>query len=194
MKNILLNIFLMRWRYAVSPRNVWLTINYKWHCWDKSLPTFVLGMMLFLFGIGLFIAQGIKGQQIARDVNCLAMNIYNEARGEPEKGKYAVAIVTMNRVTSARYPDSVCKVVFQKRWDYLRKRYVSAFSWTELERSGRLNIKSWQDANQIAQTVYLHKDKLELERALFYHADYIRPSWARKKTQVAKIGRHIFYN
>ena len=155
---------------------------------------FLAGMLFMFLGIGTIISQSIIGQQMSRDINCLALNVYNEARGEPRKGKTAVAIVTMNRVASPHYPDSVCKVVYQKRWDYLRKRYVSAFSWTELENTPSLNSKAWGEANQIAQEVYSHKDRQMLDRALFYHADHIRPSWARKKTRVAKIGRHIFYN
>ena len=33
------------------------------------------------------------------------MNIYHEARGEPEPGKYAVAAVTLNRVKSKKHPN-----------------------------------------------------------------------------------------
>jgi len=31
-----------------------------------------------------------------------------------------------------------------------------------------------------------------LEKALFYHADYINPNWGKKP--IAHIGHHIFYN
>ena len=39
------------------------------------------------------------------EVDCLTQNIMFEAGREPEKGKYAVALVTMNRVESPRYPN-----------------------------------------------------------------------------------------
>jgi len=39
----------------------------------------------------------------------------------------------MNRVFSRRYPGTVCEVVYEKKWDRLRKRYVGAFSWTEFD-------------------------------------------------------------
>ena len=29
--------------------------------------------------------------------------------------------------------------------------------------------------------------------ALFYHADYVTPSWAEKKQKTTEIGDHIFY-
>ena len=29
--------------------------------------------------------------------------------------------------------------------------------------------------------------------ALFYHADYVKPSWAKTKHRTTEIGDHIFY-
>ena len=52
-----------------------------------------------------------------RELICLALNVYYEARGESLAGKYAVAEVTMNRVTSRRYPETVCAVVYEKSWE-----------------------------------------------------------------------------
>ena len=50
---------------------------------------------------------------VEEELHCLALNIYHEARGEPELGKFAVANVTMNRVNDARFPKTVCDVVRQ---------------------------------------------------------------------------------
>ena len=180
--------------YTCRPSHLWSAVCFKWHCLERGQLWFLLGILLAFSVLAVIISQSIMGQQVSRDINCLALNVYNEARGEPRKGKIAVAIVTMNRVASAKYPDSVCKVVYQKRWDYLRNRYVSAFSWTELDNSPSLNSNAWKEANEIAQQVYFDKDRGRLGEALFYHADSIRPSWARTRTRVAKIGRHIFYN
>ena len=41
-------------------------------------------------------------------VECLAMNIYHEARNESLSGKIAVILVTMNRVADERFPSSIC--------------------------------------------------------------------------------------
>lgn len=150
--------------------------------------------MLALVALGFVIVQSITGQQISKEVNCLTLNIYHEARGEPLAGKYAVARVTLNRVASRHYPDSICKVVYQKGWDSIRNRYVGAFSWTEVEKTPSLESKAWQTASKIAEEVFNRQQPHKVGEALFYHADHIRPSWARKKTKVAKIGRHIFYN
>ena len=39
----------------------------------------------------------------SKDVDCLAHNIYYEAGNEPEEGKVAVAMVTINRVRDGRF-------------------------------------------------------------------------------------------
>ena len=45
--------------------------------------------------------------------HCLALAMYWEARGEGEKGMYAVGSVVMNRVRDERYPAHACAVVKQ---------------------------------------------------------------------------------
>ena len=51
----------------------------------------------------------------ARDLDCLAKNIYYEAASEPEEGKVAVGIVTLNRTQDSRFPGTVCGVVAQRK-------------------------------------------------------------------------------
>lgn len=128
-----------------------------------------------------------------QELTCLALNVYHEARGEPLVGQYAVAEVTMNRVVSRRYPDTICEVVYEQRWDRIRRRYVGAFSWTELDSTAELKTKEWKRAFKVAEAVYDERQEPMLKGALFYHARTIRPSWARGKRPVARIGQHIFY-
>ena len=47
------------------------------------------------------------------EILCMATNIYHEARGEPEAAQFMVGFVTMNRVRDPRWPNTVCKVVYQ---------------------------------------------------------------------------------
>ena len=46
----------------------------------------------------------------SRHVECLAKNIYHEARGEPANGKQAVAHVVLNRVNRNDFPNTICAV------------------------------------------------------------------------------------
>ena len=122
------------------------------------------------------------------------MNVYHESRGEPELGQYAVAVVTMNRVNSIRYPSDVCQVVYQKSWSNNHQRYISAFSWTTDE-AGDIPIEStaWKKALAIAEEVYQDNGPVAVKGALYYHAESVKPAWAKNKFKIKKIGHHIFY-
>ena len=132
-------------------------------------------------------------QARAQQLSCLARNVYFEARGEPQAGQYAVAQVTMNRKAAASYPSTVCEVVHQKNWDAIRKRYVAAFSWTELANLPAPSGEEWARARKVAEDVYDGQRPEKLNGALYYHASRVKPSWAKEKKLVARIGRHEFY-
>lgn len=175
-------------------RGWWVDVRYVWSTHNKG------GLLLFgvvtavAVGFGSLITHLIGNRTEDRDLMCLALNVYHEARGEPMSGQYAVAEVTMNRVASRHYPNTVCGVVYQKNWDPKRKRYVSMFSWTEIDdRPDVVNNKLWNRAWKAASEVYHQIRTPRLKGALFYHASYIRPRWSHNKRRVARIGRHIFY-
>jgi len=181
-------------RGIANCRSWWLSMKVYWITRDRGHLPFVLALLLTVTASSIIIFQANVSSQVKRDLQCLAVNIYHEARGEPRAGQYAVARVTLNRVKSPRYPNTVCEVVYQQKWDRIRRRYVGAFSWTELPAAKKLDKRTWKRAWNIAEAVYHdHDSNNDLKGALFYHANYIKPSWARKKVPVAKIGHHIFY-
>jgi spore germination cell wall hydrolase CwlJ-like protein len=132
-------------------------------------------------------------QQRALDLECLAENIYFEARGEPLDGQRAVAEVTLNRTRSPYFPHTICAVVHETQWDPLRRRLVAHFSWTELSALSEPTGSAWKQAMTVASAAYDDTYMQVVPGALFYHAISIRPDWARTKTAVATIGNHIFY-
>ena len=182
-------------RYALPFGGWWLSLKSWWLTRETDyFPVFLLsGLALVITITSIAIVQSKDTQADNRQLRCLALNIYHEARGEPTAGQYAVAEVTLNRVASTRYPNTICEVVYQKNWDRIRRRYVGAFSWTEFDVKPELKKKEWQRAIKVAEDVYHQRQEPEVDGALFYHARSIKPSWARKKTPVARIGRHIFY-
>lgn len=123
----------------------------------------------------------------SRELDWLARNIYHEARGESWDGMLAVGVVTLNRVKSRRYPDTIEGVVKQYKqfswyWDGLADREP--------------NREAWERAKAAAVEVMLNPDlpiARNLEGVLFYHANYVKPYWASSRTEVATVGRHIFY-
>jgi len=180
----------------------WNSARLSWYVADKEPWLFALatGLIIAILGIALHAVfahkderRDLAREEVKRNLTCLARNVYFEARGEPTAGQFAVAQVTMNRKASGRFADSVCGVVYQQNWDPLRKRYVGAFSWTELNALPEPTDTEWQRAWKVAEAVYYGREPSALEGALFFHANYIKPDWAKEKQLVARIGKHVFY-
>lgn len=122
------------------------------------------------------------------DIDCLARNIYFEARGETTVGQYAIAQVTINRVKANRksWGKSVCSVVYAHK----------QFSWTtKLSRKTvELEGKAWDIAKNIAVSTLKNGVRVkDLDKALFYHADFVNPDWRDDSHRIKAIGAHIFY-
>ena len=57
------------------------------------------------------------------------------------------------------------------------------------------NIKKYQEMLNFSLTMLSNSYILVdiTDGALFYHADYVKPSWAKTKHRTTEIGDHIFY-
>lgn len=170
-----------------------LAVRLRWYRTDKGLIIVVsmFGVAFMVFGALLHSVFTHKDDRPS--ITCLALNVYYEARGESKAGQYAVAEVTMNRLASRRYPDTLCGVVYQKNWDSIRKRHVGAFSWTERSTLPLPKGPEWKQALEVAEAVYYQRHAPTLSGAMHYHATYVDPSWSAEMKPVAQIGRHIFY-
>lgn len=133
----------------------------------------------------------IPAAEMARQQRCLAEAVYFEARSESEEGRAAVAQVVLNRVASGLYPDSVCGVVYQNSHRYLSCQ----FTFTCEGKSLRITEPGpWRAAVRIAREVYDGTTYLaEVGGSTHYHANYVRPYWAKKLRKMDTIGQHIFY-
>lgn len=139
-----------------------------------------------------------------QEVMCLADNIYHEARGQGTAGQLAVAAVTMNRVNDERFPNTVCEVVKQgphrPSWkgtgEQVPVRHRCQFSWyCDGKSDDPQDMTSYQSIYDLSyEFVYGNIDLIDLtDGATHYHADYVKPDWARTKTRTVKIENHIFY-
>ena len=134
----------------------------------------------------------VSAEDRTRQLECLANNIYWEAASEPFEGKVAVAQVTMNRVESGKFADSVCGVVYQKNIIY--EKVICQFSWycEGTHKVKPVHPPLWKESQEVAKKVLLEGFRLpSLKDALYFHAAYVNPSWGRPMLQ--KIGQHIFY-
>lgn len=123
-----------------------------------------------------------------KTLQCLAMNVYHEARSEPIKGKVAIAAVTMNRVKSGRFPSTVCDVVKQGT-----RRSCQFSWWCDGKKDTPADEDAWESAQEIARSALLGLSEDPTKGALYYHADHVKPSWSRRFERTAHIGQHHFY-
>ena len=143
-------------------------------------------------GVESMPAGYVTAQEKIRQLDCLTRNIYWEAASEPFEGKVAVAQVTMNRLESGRFGDSVCGVIYQKNIIY--EKVICQFSWVceTTHKTRPVYQPLWAESELVAKKVLLENFRLpSLKNAIYYHADYVSPGW--NKPKIDKIGRHIFY-
>jgi len=133
----------------------------------------------------------IDREKIDSEKRCLAEAVYFEARSEPEAGQAAVAQVVLNRVSSGLYPDNICGVVYQNRHHFKGCQFSFACEGKPLRIAER---DSWATALRIAESVLAGRTyNSDVGPATHYHANYVRPRWARSLKRMDVIGRHVFY-
>ena len=138
----------------------------------------------------------------AKQVECLAKNIYHEARNEPFAGQFAVALVTLNRVYDKNFPNTVCDVVYQgiHTKDGFPKRDRCQFSWyCDGISDVTANVKAYEETQKIANLAMISYGSMKsqgldyTEGAIYYHTYEINPRWSTAYPKVGRIGDHIFY-
>jgi len=125
------------------------------------------------------------GSALNEEANCLATAVYFEARGEALQGQLAVARVVMNRAASGKYPTSWCGTVKQP----------AQFSFVQHGRFPSVDEGSdaWRKAQGITRLAMANAVPSLPTDVLWYHANYVAPSWGHRLTRVSQIGAHIFY-
>lgn len=119
--------------------------------------------------------------ELAKEIRCLELNLHYEARGEPIEGIKAVANVTLNRVKSGKFPDTVCKVV----------RQPYQFSWVTPKMDFSKFVKISDHIRQIAYEALTSEHwKDNTKGAMFFHNTTVE-NFNRRR--VAVIGNHLFY-
>ena len=175
-----------------------------------KITQWVCGIMLalsILFFLLLALVQVAysKDTFIDKEKECLALNIYHESRNQPLAGQIAVALVTLNRVNDERFPGSICEVVYQgpireswrKDGTFYPIKHKCQFSWWCDGKSDEVTQPKYYKEIQSLVELIMHRGKINIldftDGALFYHATYVKPGWAKMKTRTAKIEDHIFY-
>lgn len=142
---------------------------------------------LFIVILSIFISFSAQADE--KEVECLAKNIYYEARNGTFEDKLAVAFVTYNRVKDTRQfrKNNYCDIIWQK----------GQFEWTQDGKSDNPYEKeTYAEIVELASEFYENPYKFEdpVDGALFYHADYVTPCWLPDAELIKDMGTHHFYN
>lgn len=132
------------------------------------------------------LAAAVAAQPLEIDdaeLNCLAIGVYYESKGEPLEGQLAVAEVILNRAESGRFASTVCGVLKQR----------GQFSFV---RGGQLpqppeSARAWRTALAVAKVARGDIWDSKVSKALYFHARHVSPGWRRAR--VGSVGNHIFY-
>ena len=177
------------------------------------LSTVLAAGVFFTTHLGSTVANSVEPKPDNTSVECLALNMYHEARGGGTAGLFAVSAVVFNRVNDSRFPNSVCEVVKQgptreswrtrqhanlpnERREYYPIKHKCQFSWyCDGKSDTPYNTKKYQEILDLAEAImYNELPFVDItDGALFYHADWVNPSWAKMKQRTTEIDDHIFY-
>jgi spore germination cell wall hydrolase CwlJ-like protein len=156
-------------------------------------------------------AMSVDGLGVS--AHCLALNVYHEARDQGTAGLFGVTAVVLNRVNDKRFPNTICEVVYQgpTRESWKTKKYKDLdpeeriyypiknkcqFSWyCDGKNDTPHNKEKYQEVLDLVKVIlYNELPFVDItDGALFYHADYVTPGWAKTKQRTIEIEDHIFY-
>lgn len=174
----------------------------------SSVAVVAFSSHLYAENSNKILQEQIQQEQIAADIqvileaekqlNCLAKNIYFEAKSEGLTGQRAVAWATLNRVESPKYPDTICEVVHQAKTDEngIPIRDQCQFSFYCDGKSDKIKEQdAWELAQDIAFEVYsaYGNETDPTNGAIMYHARYVEPYWVTSYEKTVRIDSHIFY-
>lgn len=110
----------------------------------------------------------------------LTLNVYHEARSEPEIGQVAVAHVTLNRAFKRGLSiKNVVNQPYQFSWIHQKDSYIPEDPRAFFE---------------CMKSVYIALNSADFTvGATYYHLDSIEPYWAAEYKFVDQYGSHKFY-
>ena len=131
--------------------------------------------------LGLNLPSSTSGGSAASsngNLYLLARLVHGEARGEPYKGKVAVAAVVLNRVRSASFPNTIAGVIYQSgAFDAVSDGQINLAPDDESIRAARDAMNGWDPSNG----------------CLYYYNPATATSrWMLSRPVLLRIGAHAF--
>jgi len=129
-------------------------------------------------GISLAASTSSNSSYSGSDEYLLAKVVHAEARGEPYKGKVAVAAVCLNRIKSPNFPNTLSGVVYQPyAFTAVADGQINLTPDEESKRAARDALNGWDPTNGCLY---------------YYNPATATSAWIWSKTVVTVIGKHRF--
>ncbi|WLD91849.1 spore cortex-lytic enzyme [Alkalihalobacillus sp. AL-G] len=123
-------------------------------------------------------AKNVPSGYSENDIQLMANAVYGEARGEPYIGQVAVAAVILNRVESSSFPNTISGVIFEP----------GAFTAVA---DGQIWLTPNKQAKKAVQDALNGWDPTDA-CIYYFNPNTATSDWIWSRTQVTKIGKHIF--
>ncbi len=137
--------------------------------------------------------QKAEEYERVKQMACLSMTVWGEARGESLLGQHAVASVIANRIDDPRFPNTACGVVHQPK----------QFSmWNAGDPNGPAALTAFNyktsPSEDILEAIHVSMKALSGDRNLprtsvNYHSAAVKPIWRKGLDHYEQVGAHIFY-
>lgn len=115
------------------------------------------------------------------ELDCLARNVYHEARGASELDQRAVAHVTVNRTQVRGFPNTVCGVV----------NAPGAFTWVP-RRPPIRELAAWRTSIQVSEAALSPNSSDPTRGATYFWNSRLSPRWARSFTVTLRTTHHAY--
>jgi N-acetylmuramoyl-L-alanine amidase len=109
------------------------------------------------------------------EIQCIEKAVHSETRGVADGPDLVVAVI-LNRSNHPKFPNTPCKVVYQKH-QFTGINKVSATSYA----SKKATRKALENASNLNQDI------------LYFHNTSVEPYWARRMKLLIIRGKHLFY-
>jgi N-acetylmuramoyl-L-alanine amidase len=113
------------------------------------------------------------------EIDLLARLVRAEAETEPYDGKVAVACVVLNRVESAKFPDTIKEVIYQK-------------GQFQPVRNGQINKPANEDSIRAVHQALNESRTLAQDSLFFYNPAIATSRWLDSRATTIIIGDHVF--
>ena len=154
----------------------------------RAMKKFIISLALLLTVSYPVLAKDPKSQKtvvVENPSECVAQAVYNEARGEDYAGQVAIAWVVRNRLQSGKFPNSPCKIVYERHGLDCQFTFI-CFPFKPIDK-----VEDRNDFYSIAMMVLYSTYMTDPTNGALYFNN--KPFKNKHFKFLKKIGNHWFY-